>query len=298
MKIGLVDIDSHNYPNLPLMKISAYHKSVGDHVEFVTIGKYDKIYFSKIFDFTPEFTINSSFIECNDIIGGGTGYDIYKKLPNEIENISPDYSIYPVKIVRVGKKIKKYYNFSIQLFSRGCIRKCPFCVVNRKEGLIRSVIPMNLNPKGEFIEVLDNNFFANKEWHSAIDYLIDKKQPVNFHGVDIRIMNEEQAFWLNKLKHIKQIHIAWDLPDMDLTEKLTEVIKYIKPYKLMCYVLIGYDSTTEQDLFRVMRLRELGIDPFIMAFNKSDKYQKNFARWVNHKAIFKSVEWSKYKQKC
>jgi len=282
MKIGLLDIDSHNYPNLALMKISAYHKSLGDDVEWVTMGVYDKTYFSKIFDFTPEVNLGGSLSEHKKIIGGGTGYDIDIRLPDKIENISPDYSIYP------------QYKFSIQLFSRGCIRKCPFCVVNRKEGMIRPVVPMNLNTAGKYIEVLDNNFFANKEWRSAIDYLIDKKQPVNFHGVDIRLMNQDQAFWLNKLKHIKQIHIAWDLPNMDLTEKLIEVTKYIKPYKLMCYVLIGYDSTPEQDYFRVMRLRELGIDPFVMAFNKSDAYQKRFARCVNHKAIFKSVKWSEY----
>jgi hypothetical protein len=121
-------------------------------------------------------------------------------------------------------------------------------------------------------------------------------QPINFHGIDIRIMNEEQAYYLNKIKRHKQIHIAWDNPKINLVPKLQEVTKYLKPYKLMCYVLIGYWSTPEEDLYRVEKLRELKIDPFVMPFDKNDRYQKDFARWVNHKAIFKTVKWQDYKK--
>lgn len=279
MKIGLMDIDGHGFPNIALMKVSTYHNS--DHVEMATIGKYDKVYVSKIFNFSED--LNSSLIEANEWIKGGTGYDVKSKLPTEIDICQPDYSIYPM------------YNFSVQFFSRGCIRNCSFCVVREKEGYIKAVEPMNLNPKGKHIEVLDNNFFANPEWKTAIDYLLKAKQPVNLHGVDVRIMNEEQAFYLNQLKHKKQIHIAWDFPNMDLLPKLKEVTKYIKPYKLMCYVLIGFDSTPEQDLYRVEKLRELNIDPFVMPFKKSDPYQRRFSRWVNHKAIFKTVKFADYR---
>lgn len=281
MKIGLIDVDSHNFPNIALMKISNYHKVLGDTVEHATIGRYDKIYSSKIFDFSPDF--GNQLIEYRTIEKGGTGYSLEKKLPEDIDESQPDYSIYP------------QYDFSVQFFSRGCIRNCSFCVVRKKEGWITPVEPMNLNPKGKHIEVLDNNFFANPEWKSAIDYLLKIDQPVNFHGVDVRIMNEEQAFWLNKLKHIKQIHIAWDFPKIDLVPKIVEMTKWIKPYKIMCYVLIGFNSTPEEDLYRVEKLRELGVDPFVMPFNKSNKYQKRFARWVNHKAIFKTVKWENYK---
>jgi len=281
MKIGLIDIDGHGFPNLALMKISTYHKSLGDIVEIATIGEYDKVYASKLFNFSED--INSSMITCKEpIIKGGSGYDIKKNLPLEIECCEPDYSIYP-------------YDFSLQFYSRGCIRNCPFCIVRQKEGNIKSVTPMKLNPNGKRIEVLDNNFFANPEWKSAIEDLQCQLQPVNFHGVDVRIMNDEQAFWLMKLKHYKQIHIAWDNPSDDIIPHIREMIKYIKPYNIMCYVLIGYWSTPEQDLYRIEKLRELKIDPFIMPFNKSDPYQKRFARWVNHKAIFKTVKWYNYK---
>lgn len=281
MKIGLIDVDGKGFPNIALMKISTFHKSRKDIVEMATIGDYDICYASKLFTFSED--LNSSLISYKHLYKGGTGYDIKSKLPIRMDSCQPDYSIYPL------------YKFSLQFFSRGCIRNCPFCVVREKEGYIYPVEPMDLNPIGKHIEVLDNNFFANPEWKSAINYLLKVNQPVNFHGVDVRLMNEEQAYHLNQLRHKKQIHIAWDFPEMDLVPKLQEVTKYIKAYKLMCYVLIGYNSTPEQDLYRVLKLKEIGIDPFVMPFNKSDKYQRRFARWVNHKAVFKSVKWENYK---
>ena len=280
MNIGLIDVDGHGFPNIALMKIASYHKGIGDNVEMATIGKYDKLYISKLFKFS-ELNLNT-LITANETIIGGSGYDLKIHLPNEIEVLDPDYSIYPM------------YDFSLQFYSRGCIRNCSFCIVRQKEGYIQSVKPMKLNPNGKRIEVLDNNFFANPEWKFAVEDLLSTKQTVNLHGVDVRIMNEEQAYWLNKLKHHKQIHIAWDFPNLDLTPKIKEMTKYIKPYKIMCYVLIGFNSTPEQDLYRIEKLREMKIDPFVMPYDKSDPYQKRFARWVNHKAVFKTVKWSEY----
>jgi hypothetical protein len=284
-KIGLIDVDSHGFPNLAIMKISAFHKSKGDIVRWAGFEDNDTTYISKIFTFSEE--PSSTFGKWGNVIKGGTGYDVKKTLPEEIESCDPDYSIYK-------------YPFSIQFFSRGCIRHCPFCLVNEKEGNIKAVDPMKLNPKGKWLEVLDNNFFANPEWKTAINYLINVNQPINLHGVDIRIMNEEQAFWLNKLKLKGQIHIAWDLPKIDLKQKLNEVVKYINPNKLMCYVLIGYNSTIEQDMYRIEILRELRIDPFIMPYRslynnvKPEQYHRDLARYVNNKALFNSMEFKDY----
>lgn len=280
MEVCLIDVDS-KMPNLALMKISAWHKSIGDDVKWFDplFDKPDIVYASKVFNFTPDFNyqINCEFIK------GGTGYDIKKKLPHEIELADPDYSIYP------------NCDFSIQFFSRGCIRKCPFCLVPGKEGNIHTVNPVKLNTKGNRIEVLDNNFFANPEWELSIDLIRQWDQPVNLHGVDVRILTKEHADALNSIKHYKQIHIAWDNPKQDLLSKLKEVTGWIKPYKLMCYVLIGFDSTPEEDFYRVMKIKEFGIDPFVMPFDKSNKYQNRFARWCNHKAVFNSVKWKDYK---
>lgn len=134
----------------------------------------------------------------------------------------------------------------------------------------------------------------------SVRWLLAQKQKVNLHGVDIRIMNEVQAYWLNKLPLLRCVHIAWDLPEIDLTDKLREVIKYIKPWKLMCYVLVGFNSTMEQDLYRVERLRELGITPYIMPFrdyeNKTtpSQYCRDLARYVNNRQIFKTCSFKDY----
>ena len=249
MEIGLIDVDGHNYPNLALMKISAYHKSIGDNVKWVNyFENYDKVYISKIFDFTKDC---STQINSNEIIKGGSGYDPTVKLDDNIENFNPDYSIYP------------QYNFSIQLFSRGCIRACKFCIVNKKEGKIYPIKPMQLNSKGKHIEVLDNNFFANPEWESAVDWLVSAKQPVNLNGVDVRIITDKQCEALNKIKHFKQIHIAWDNAKDDLLPKIKEMTKIVKPHKIMCYVLIGFNSTQQEDEYRVSEIdkldRQMGI---------------------------------------
>jgi len=167
--IGLYPCDS-KMVNLPLMKLAAWHKSQGDNAElFFPLNNYDKVYISKIFDFTPM----PMDVMCQDIELGGTGYDIARQLPPEIEACDPDYSIY------------LNCDYSIQLFSRGCPRHCKFCVVPRKEGGIRPVKRMALNPKGKRIEVLDNNFFASSMWQYAIDLLTYWDQPVNFHGIDL-----------------------------------------------------------------------------------------------------------------
>lgn len=288
MKIGLIDVDGHNFPNFALMRASAYYKARGDQVEWATpFNRYDKVMASKVFTFTSDF--NYLTLQTGSIEKGGTGYNIASRLPEVIENsLLMDYSIYP------------QYPFSIQFFSRGCIRKCPFCLVREKEGYIQSVLPVNLNPQGKWIEVLDNNFFANPEWKNAVSYLLKTGQPIKLHGVDVRIMDEEQAYYLNKLKMKQRIHIAWDLPQLDLTDRLKEMIKYVKPYKISCYVLVGFNSTIEQDLFRLNRLKELGISPFVQPYRdfKNDRkptlYEKDIAQWANKHQIFKSCEFADF----
>lgn len=287
-RIGIVDVDGHNFPNFALMKISAYHKAQGDIVEWADPlfgGGYDKVYMSKIFTFSPDYPYE---FDC-EVVKGGTGYDIKSRLPIEIE-ASPamDYTIYPD------------CEYSLQFFSRGCIRKCPFCLVKEKEGHIHPVQPVELNPNGKWIEVLDNNFFANPDWKKSIEYLLNAGQQIKLHGVDIRIMTEEQAYWLNRLRLKGNIHIAWDLPALDLTQKLQEVTKYIKPHKLTCYVLVGYNSTIEQDMFRIDTLRRFGICPFVQPYRdyenkrKPTQYERDLARWANNKFLYKSCKFEDY----
>ena len=280
MRIGLIDIEP-KIINTALMQIARFHKDKGDTVEWWTPLEHKQfgvVYCSSLFDYTDKSEIP------DDVICGGTGFDVTSRLPRMMDDCDYDYSIYP--------KCRK----SIMWFSRGCPRNCPWCVVPQKEGCIHTAPLRNLNPNGEYIVVQDNNFFANKDWRFAIKYLLeDPKQPIDFQGVDARILTEEMCKALNKLRHYKQIKIAWDNPKENLEPKLKQIIQWIKPYKLMCYVLIGYRDDEDADLYRVETLRSLGIDPFVMPYNKKDLYQKAFARWVNRKAIWKKVKWEDYR---
>lgn len=214
------------------------------------------------------------------------------KLEDNIEQSKLlDYSLYP------------QYPFSIQFLSRGCIRQCPFCLVREKEGYIKSVEPHKLNPNGKWIEVLDNNFFANPNWKDSVFWLNNTFLPINLHGIDVRIMNEEQAYYLNSMKISGSIHIAWDNPKDNIIPCINDMLKYIKPYKIICYVLIGYWSTLEQDLERVYKLRELGIRPFVQAYRDYDNkraltlYEKDFMQYVNKRQIFTTCNFDQFKHR-
>jgi len=262
--------------NIPLMKISSYYDSAVEWYMPLMHNEFKKIYYSKIFKFTKKVDRE------DEMIVGGTGCDLSIKLPDDIERQDLDYSIYPE------------CDYSLQYFSRGCIRKCDFCLVPEKEGKIHTVRPMNLNKRGKYIKVLDNNFFGSPGWREAIEYLISNKQPVSIDGIDIRIFKPEHGEALKKIKLHKFIYIAWDNVKDNVLPKIKLMTEYIKPYRITVYVLIGFNSTPEEDYYRVMKIRETGCNPFVMPFNKRENYQKRFARWVNHKAVFKSVRWEDY----
>jgi len=277
-KIGLYNLEP-KIVNTAMMQVSTYHKSQGDEVKiYNAFDKFDKIYAFSIFKFTDKGYVT------HDMISGGTGFDVGSKLPTEIKECDYDWSLYPK------------CDFSIVWFSRGCIRDCPFCIVKEKEGTIYDVKYKNLNPNGKHIKITDNNFFANPKWREAIKKLKEWNQPVEFNcGLDVRIFNKEQGEALQSVRIHKHLHIAWDNPKDDLIPKIKELCEYVKPYKIMCYVLIGYWSTPEEDLYRVEELRKLKVNPFVMPYNKKDRYQKRFARWCNRKEIFKTCKWEDYK---
>jgi len=172
-------------------------------------------------------------------------------------------------------------------------------VVRRKEGKIKVVEPKNLNPNGRYIKIQDNNFFASPAWQEAIKWLQVAGQPVEFAGgLDVRLMNTEQYEAINSLKHEKQLKIAWDNPKQDLIPQLTELTKHIKGYRLMCYVLIGYNSTVEENIYRVKKLQEFGITPYVMCIDRKDPEQKRFQKWVQSfnykKTEFADFDYKKY----
>ena len=279
MKIGLYNLEP-NINNSAMMQVSNYYKSRGDEVYLykpLFHDYYDKIYAFSLFNFTDKSYVT------NDMIVGGTGFDVTSKLPKEIEDSDLDYSIFP------------NCDYSIIWFSRGCFRNCPFCIVNQKEGNIHTVEPKNLNPNGKYIKVMDNNFFANPNWRKSIEYLEEWNQPVDIQGLDIRLIDDEQCEILNQLKHYHRIKFAWDNPRDNIDDKIELLLDYMNYSKLMCYVLIGFWSTVEEDIYRVNHLWDnYKIDSFIMPYDKFNEYQMKFARWVNNKILFRTRSFEEY----
>jgi hypothetical protein len=280
MKVALYNLEK-KIINSAMMQVSQYHKNKGDTIEIYSPllhDTYDKIYAFSIFTFTPKDYVTP------DMEVGGTGFSITKLLPKEIEDCDYDWSLYP------------NCKYSIVWFSRGCIRNCKFCIVREKEGYIYPVKPKNLNPNGTFIKVMDNNFFANPNWREAVEQLREWNQVVDFQGVDLRLLDQEQCEVLNSLKTKSSIHIAWDNPRLDLTNQLDMIIKYIKPYKLQCYVLVGFDTTLKEDIYRIDELWKRKILPYIMIYDnrKDNKVLRHLARWCNNRIIFKSCTFKDY----
>lgn len=288
MKIGLFDIDS-KYHNLALMKLSTYHKRRGDKIQFPYVPlfkeNYDKVYVSRIFS-KKNSNVNECFIP-ELCITGGSGFDLKAKLPEEIEHIMPDYSIYNL-------------DYSLGFTTRGCIRNCKFCIVREKEGYIKEHAEVEefLNLKSNVIVLLDNNFLALPSHIKKLRKYINKGWKMDFNqGLDIRLINKENAGLLAKVKHYKQIHFAWDqmIHEKKVKDGLKIIFKAgIKPYRIMVYILCNYDTNFEEDLYRFKELESLGVDPFVMIYGKGNKEIKKFARWGNKKWISGACSWEKY----
>ena len=286
MKIGLIDVDGHNFPNLALMKLSAYHKAQGDTVEWCfPMSHYDIVYQSKVFDNTYSPDIDW-YPNADKIIKGGTGYDLKTTLPDAVEHIYPDYSIYPELTKDTA------YGF----LTRGCPRACKFCIVASKEGR-RSYKVADLNEfwRGQgHIELLDPNILACKNHLDLLEQLVASKAWVNFNqGLDIRFTNEENISLINRIK-VKEIHFAWDNAKDDLKpyfERYKALAKH-KPHGRYgtVYCLTNFGSTMEENLYRIYTLRDLGYDPYVMIYDKPNapKEIKELQRWCNNRFIFRS----------
>lgn len=302
MRIGLIDVDSHNFPNLALMRISAYHKARGDTVEWWDGWEhYDTVYMSKVFSdaYSPD---EFEPVNAERVVKGGTGYcislvngkEVYDKskdwqLPSEIEQMFPDYSIYP------------QYDFAVSMTSRGCPRRCPFCHVSAKEGRksIKVADVSNFWKRGgqREIKVLDPNITACPDKRDLFKQYCDTGVWIDFtQGLDIRLLNDEDVADIKRMK-LKGLHFAWDNPKDRLREKFEWFAKQMGGAKDShgrngtVYVLTNFNSTEEEDLYRVYALRELGYAPYIMVYDKTHApvRVKRLQRWVNNKIIFYKV---------
>lgn len=296
MRIGLIDVDGHNFPNLALMRISAYHKAQGDIVEWwwSDFIHYDIVYMSKIFSNAYTKDIPEP-LNADKVIKGGTGYcislvdgvEVFDKakneeLPPEIEKMFPDYSLYP------------QFDFAVSMTSRGCPRGCSFCHVAVKEGRcsvkVADVSDFWCGQKK--IEVLDPNITACRDKRDLFRQYRETKAQIIFNqGLDIRLLNDDDIADINGMR-IKDLHFAWDNPKDDLEGKFRNFANGFRRKSNigMVYCLTNFGSTMEENLYRIYTLRDMGYDPYVMVYDKphAPKEIKMLQRWCNNKIIFKS----------
>lgn len=295
MKIGLIDVDGHRYPNLPLMKISAYHKAKGDSVEWyqpLFSGHMDKVYMSKVFSFTPDYEY---VIDADEIIKGGSGYcielvdgkEVYRKendreLPYEVEHIYPDYSLYPEYCSDTA------YGF----LTRGCPRGCDFCHVANKEGRCSyKVADLSEFWRGQKNIVLcDPNILACKDHMELLQQLADSKAKVEFNqGLDVRLITDKNLELLRQIR-LDNIHFAYDRwQDKDIIEPRLRAFVEQTGYnrgkgRVTCYILVNFDTTIEQDIHRIQFCREINISPYPMIYDKEHckPIYRKLQRWCNN----------------
>lgn len=286
MKIGLVDVDKTKFPNLALMKISAYHKSIGDIVEWANplFGGYDKVYKAKIFTFSPD---DATPYDC-EVIKGGTGYSLTTQLPKEIDDSIPDYSIYP----QIDKKTA--YGF----LTRGCPNKCKWCVVPMKEGGIRpyrDVEEIAINGRTNLI-LMDNNIIACEYGLEQIEKIVKNKYRVDFNqALDARLVTEDIAKLLAQVKWLSQIRFGCDTPKQinECEKAMTLIDKYRgKPKQYLLYTMIGSDineAYTRLSYFRNNKRVRIVAQPY-RDFNNPlqviPQWQKDLARWAMRREIY------------
>lgn len=296
MRIGLIDVDGHNFPNLALMRISAYHKARGDTVEWwwSDFIHYDRVYMSKIFSdsYSPDAP---EPMNADEVIKGGTGYcislvdgkEVYDKskdhvLPDEIEHCFPDYSIYP------------QFDFAVSMTSRGCPRGCSFCHVAAKEGrcAVKVANVSDFWSGQKEIKVLDPNITACKEKRNLMAQYRETGAIIDFtQGLDIRLLNNADIEDINQMR-IGTLHFAWDNPKDDLEGKFKAFADGFRRNSNigMVYCLTNFNSSMEENLYRIYTLRDMGYDPYVMVYDKphAPREIRALQRWCNNKIIFKS----------
>lgn len=288
MKIGIIDVDGHHFPNLALMRLSAWHKAQGDAVEWWNgFTHYDRVYLSKVFTFTRDF---DTVIDADEIITGGTGYKDYTNLPPEVEATPPDYTIYP------------WYTRAVGFLTRGCIRDCPWCVVPQKEGNIRPAATWEgvKRPDSREIVFLDNNVLASGHGLEQIDRMGYEQVWVDFNqGLDARLITPETAALLAALRWIRYVRLSCDTSAMlPVVERAAAYLREagVATYRLWAYVLVQDVPDAHR---RVLALERMGVTPFAQPYRDYDGgeptgEQKAFARWVNMQGIRCSCAWEDY----
>lgn len=312
MRIGLIDFDSKQV-NLALMKLSTWYKAKGDEVILNPAPgtQLDKTFVSVIFDKNREEAAKLADVYPNAEFGG-TGWDLNSRLPLDIEISKPDYDLYTVQDIskrlkgimtraKREEKAQVIVDAGIGFLSRGCTRSCGFCVVPKKEGRLHKVANLEdlINPRSKVVTLLDNNLTANPDVLDILKEIRKRDLTIDLtQGLDIRTMTPDIAQALSKVKFLRSIHYAWDLMPFEghVMTGIDVLSQFVKKYKHLCFMLVGYDTTFEQDMYRFRKLaKEVHVDPYVMVYNKNNPTEqlKHFARWVNGR-VYKVCEFADY----
>jgi hypothetical protein len=285
VKVGIEQVDG-KWPNLALAKLAAWHRSQGDVVDWYSpLEGADRVYASQVFtgsDVSPYLP--------PDTIWGGSGRDLVTRLADEVEAMQPDFSLWPSWTADMGYS------------TRGCVRRCPFCNVRQKDGDLHVVAEFgDLWSGRDTLVLLDANITAAPIEHftKLCDAATREAVTLDFsQGIDARLLTAWHAIVLARSRTTRRLHMAFDnmADESDVRESINLMeFAGIPAHRLVFYVLIGFDTTPEEDLYRVELLRSLGADPFVMPFDRADEYQRHFARWVNRKELFKSCTFAEYR---
>lgn len=284
MRVGLHDADNTRFPNLALMKISAAYKAQGHAVQMYSAGNaYDKVVSSKVFTYTPEEELPA------DTVKGGSGYALHKTLPDSIEHICPDYALYGLE-------------YSLGFLTRGCIRKCPHCMVPEREGGIRPHADIEEFCRHREVVLMDNNILACDHGLDQIDKMARIGVKVDFNqGLDARLIDELTVRRLAKLKWRHPARLACDsYEQMGALQKAVTLMRWfnVTPTVYFCYVLV---KDVADALERLKFLKGLKVDPFCQPYRDAagtppTLEQRQLSRWANTKQLFKSMSFEDYKE--
>lgn len=298
MNIALMAVDSR-HPNLALMRISAYHKDFGDSVEWYTpFNHYDILYMAKVFTFTSDYALVIN--NADKVVKGGTGYDIASRLPREIEATPPDYSIYP------DIDDKTAYGF----LTRGCIRNCPWCIVPKKEGTVRPYRDIDEVCAGGRTNaiLMDNNILAAGEYGMGqLHKIAERGYRVDFNqALDARLVDDEKAELLARIKWIKRLRFAADTPAEveDCDKAIALIRKHGCGKEVFIFTMLHgdvrecYERTRHwRGQHKVLIFAQPFRDPYHS--NTPPQWQKDMARWANRKELYKTCDFKDYEpRKC
>jgi len=287
MRVGLVQVDG-KWPNLALAKIAAFHQARGDEVEWyapIFKGSYHEVYASKVFTDTPDDDYLPLMV-CR----GGAGYDNDRALLPHVERMKPDWSLWP------------WWTKDMGFTTRGCVRRCKFCSVPAREGKLHVVaeLPEISTGRRELV-LLDGNICGAPMEHFRRVFSDAKRLGIRLdpsQGIDARLLTDEQAHIIMDTPHVPRLHTAFDHPrDEPHVRRAIGLLRGAGmniDHDLLVFVLVGFDTTPEEDLARVELIRDLGANPFVMPFDRFDRYQRDFARWANSPPIWRTTSWQEY----